>query len=120
MNVLIDMNLSPQWVDVLSTHGFSAVHWSMVGRFDAPDSDLIAWARANDYVIFTHDLDFGTALAITQADKPSIIRVGTQNVTVFYLGETVISALNTYGKYLDQGALIVIGGQKHRVRILPL
>lgn len=120
MNVLIDMNLSPQWVDVLSTHGFSAVHWSMVGRFDAPDSDLIAWARANDYVIFTHDLDFGTALAITQADKPSVIQVRTQNVTVSYLGETVISALNTYGKYLDQGALIVIDEQKHRVRILPL
>ena len=28
MNILIDMNLSPDWVRLLYTHGWSARHWS--------------------------------------------------------------------------------------------
>ena len=28
VKILIDMNLSPDWVPVLKRHGWSAVHWS--------------------------------------------------------------------------------------------
>lgn len=38
----------------------------------------MAWALTNDYIVFTHDLDFGTLLAITQADAPSVIQVRSQ------------------------------------------
>lgn len=31
MKLLIDMNLSPLWVDTLTRHGWEAVHWSTVG-----------------------------------------------------------------------------------------
>ena len=29
--ILVDMNLSPDWVPLLRQRGWSAVHWSMVG-----------------------------------------------------------------------------------------
>ena len=32
MKLLVDMNLSPSWVDRLARHGFEAVHWSTIGR----------------------------------------------------------------------------------------
>lgn len=41
----------------------------------------MAWARANDYIVFTHDLDFGAMLALTNAESPSVIQVRTQDVT---------------------------------------
>lgn len=31
MKILIDMNLSPDWVDALRSNGFDCVHWSRVG-----------------------------------------------------------------------------------------
>ena len=31
MKLLIDMNLSPSWVEALRVMGFEAVHWSNVG-----------------------------------------------------------------------------------------
>lgn len=31
MKLLIDMNLSPRWVDLLLDAGFEAVHWSAAG-----------------------------------------------------------------------------------------
>ncbi len=53
MNILIDMNLSPQWVETFARHGLHAVHWSTVGAPDAPDQTIMDWARANGYIVFT-------------------------------------------------------------------
>ncbi len=70
MKVLIDMNLSPDWVEVFTRSGLSAIHWSSIGDPRAIDQTVMDWARDNSYVVFTHDLDFGTMLALTQAESP--------------------------------------------------
>jgi predicted nuclease of predicted toxin-antitoxin system len=41
MRILIDMNLSPQWVEVLGQHGFEAAHWQQVGDPRAPDHEIM-------------------------------------------------------------------------------
>jgi predicted nuclease of predicted toxin-antitoxin system len=51
MKFLIDMNLSPDWVEVFVRHGFAAVHWSAVGNPRAEDTVLMEWARANDCIV---------------------------------------------------------------------
>lgn len=80
MQVLIDMNLPPLWGDVLNSSGIDAVHWSTVGDADASDRTLMQWAKQREYVVFTHDLDFSALLAATQASKPSVIQLRTDNV----------------------------------------
>jgi predicted nuclease of predicted toxin-antitoxin system len=52
---------------------FEAIHWLTIGATNAPDREIIAWAKNNNYVILTHDLDFGTILAVSQAFAPSVI-----------------------------------------------
>ena len=96
MKILIDMNLSPDWVREFNINNINAIHWSSVGKFDAPDSALMSWARENDHVVFTHDLDFGTTLALTNAEKPSVMQVRTQNVTVNHLSKMVIANILKY------------------------
>jgi predicted nuclease of predicted toxin-antitoxin system len=80
----------------------------------------MAWAKKNGHVIFTHDLDFGTMLALTQAEGPSVIQVRTQDVTPAAIGKLVINALDQFQKELQQGALIVLDETSARARILPL
>jgi predicted nuclease of predicted toxin-antitoxin system len=58
MKLLIDMNLSPRWVGLLSGAGIEAAHWATAGAVNAPDTELMAYARTNGYVVLTHDLDF--------------------------------------------------------------
>jgi predicted nuclease of predicted toxin-antitoxin system len=120
MKILIDMNLSPEWVAVFAQHGITAVHWSTVGNPRAEDSVLMDWARANDYVSFTHDLDFGAMLALTQAESPSVIQVRTQDVTPSHLEKGVIEVLRTNESVLEAKALIVLDEGRSRIRILPL
>ena len=71
MKLLVDMNLSPRWLGVLADAGIKAVHWSTLGANNAPDSEIMAYANAHDYVVLTHDLDFGAILAATHGEKPA-------------------------------------------------
>lgn len=120
MKILIDMNLSPAWTTVLQAENIEAVHWSSVGKPDAPDEEIMKYARENDFVVFTHDLDFGAMLALTQATSPSIVQVRAQDILPKSIGNPVITILKKYKIELEQGALIAFDRSKERVRILPL
>ena len=120
MKLLVDMNLSPEWVAVLKEAGWEAVHWSKVGDLRAADSEIMAWAKQNGCVVFTHDLDFGTMLVLTQAEGPSVIQGRTQDVTPSAIGKLVINALHQFESELEKGALIVLDEANIRARILPL
>lgn len=120
MKILIDMNLSPEWVGVLEAAGWQAMHWSSIGKASAPDEEIFQYAKKHEFVIFTHDLDFGSILAATNASYPSVIQVRVQDVTPQYLSSLVISALYQFKDQLYAGALITIDEKKSRVRILPL
>jgi predicted nuclease of predicted toxin-antitoxin system len=75
IQLVVDVNLSPLWIDVFVDHGWPAVHWSTVGDPRAKDRTVMAWARENGRVVFTHDLDFGTLLALTRETGPSVVQV---------------------------------------------
>jgi predicted nuclease of predicted toxin-antitoxin system len=58
MRILIDMNLTPRWVEHLLSGGHEAVHPSVVGSATAKDREICEYARARGYHILTNDLDF--------------------------------------------------------------
>jgi predicted nuclease of predicted toxin-antitoxin system len=120
LKLLIDMNLSPSWVEALRTMGFEAVHWSFVGDPRAPDRDILAYASSEGYVIFTNDLDFGTILAASAATSPSVIQVRAADLTPAALAPLVRDALGQYAEWLETGALVTIVVSRLRARILPL
>ena len=69
MKLLVDMNLSPRWTGTLADAGFEAAHWSTLGANNAPDSEIMAYARANDYVVLTHDLDFSAGGVMPEVER---------------------------------------------------
>jgi predicted nuclease of predicted toxin-antitoxin system len=120
IRIVIDMNLSPDWIAVLQQNGWNAVHWSTIGNPRATDRVIMDWANANGYVVFTHDLDFGTMLALTHARGPSVLQVRAEDVLPDHLGPVVIAALRQHESDLLAGALVVVDEGKLRVRLLPI
>lgn len=120
MKILVDMNLSPGWCDLLAGEGWEAVHWSTVGAPTAPDVEVMAYAKAQGFVILTHDLDFGTLLALTAADGPSVIQVRSQDLLSDAFREILVAALGQFEADLQVGAIVVIDGSRARARVLPL
>jgi predicted nuclease of predicted toxin-antitoxin system len=120
MKILIDMNLSPNWTPVFDAAGIESIHWSNVGKHDAPDNEIMKYAEKRGYIIFTHDLDFGDILAATGAESPSVIQVRTQNPVPDMIGTHLLSAIQKFQSYLVEGALITVDLSRSRARILPL
>lgn len=120
MKLVVDMNLPPAWVEVLLQAGHEALHWSTVGAPRAADVEIMRWARENGCVVFTHDLDFTTVLALTGAGGPSVIQVRTQDVTPAAIGTLMLSVLRDHGDALARGAVASIDEAAARVRLLPL
>src|SRR5262245_20489591 len=120
MKLLVDMNLSPEWVEVFERHGWSAAHWSVIGDPRATDRTILEWARDRGYVVVTHDLDFGAVLATTGAGGPSVVQIRTQDVLPSALERTLVAVLRKHEALLEAGALISVDDAESRVRILPL
>ena len=117
---VIDVNLSIEWVAELAKGGWAAQHWSAVGDLRANDALIMEWARENGCVLFTHDLDFGTALALSHARGPSVLQVRGRDVLPEDVGAVVMAALRQHEAALTAGALVVDDAKKSRVRLLPL
>lgn len=120
MKILIDMNLSPDWVTTLSVHKIQAVHWFTIGDGRAGDEEIFNYARENDFVVLTHDLDFSALLASTRGTKPSVLQLRTLDLLSNQLPEMVARVLRDFRTVIENGALIVIEPARTRVRILPL
>ena len=120
MKLLVDMNLSPRWVEALRAAGHEAVHWSAVGQWTASDRDIMRFARDNDFVVLTHDLDFGDILAATGGAKPSVVQIRASGLGVARIGAQVIGGLALCAEELIAGALVTIDASRTRIRLLPL
>lgn len=120
MKILVDMNLSPSWVEFLKANEFDAQHWSAVGEPSASDESIMRYAREHGFVVFTHDLDFGNILAVTHASGPSVVQVRTENPVPSAIGNVLIASLREYESHLHRGALLTVETDRWRGRILPL
>lgn len=120
MKLLIDMNLSPEWVPQLRGRGVDAAHWSTIGDAKAPDHVILEHARRGGWIVFTHDLDFGAILAATGGRSPSVIQARTQDVTPARLMPLLLAVIDQCGEALAAGAIVVIDESDRRVRLLPI
>ena len=120
VSILVDMNLSPDWIPVLGVAGHTSIHWSAVGDARALDSELMEWARTNDHIILTHDLDFGTLLAQTRASRPSVVTIRADDPTPAAIGNHVLAAIHQHATELAAGALVMVDVSRSRVRVLPI
>ncbi|MFM9971287.1 MAG: DUF5615 family PIN-like protein [Burkholderiales bacterium] len=120
IKILVDVNLSPEWVPLFIQAGWEALHWTTCGKPNAADGEIMKWARDNGYLVFTHDLDFGTALALTNAAGPSVLQLRGQNVLPESIAGSVTATLRHYEAELAAGALVVVEKNRSRVRVLPL
>ncbi len=119
MKILIDMNLSPRWVKLFDDASVESAHWSKIGATNAPDKEIMDYAKANNYVVLTHDLDFSAILAVTHGEKPSVVQIRAENVSPDGIGWSVIAALRQMAAELEEGALITVYPKRTRLRLLP-
>lgn len=120
MKLLVDMNLSPGWVSMLGSYGWTAQHWSAIGQGNAPDAELLSWAREQGYVVLTQDLDFSQLLFATRERGPSVVLLRLENEFDEASRRHVCATLKLAEQDLVAGALLTVTSKRARLRRLPI
>ena len=120
MKVLIDMNIPFKYAAMLTQRGIETLRWPDVGAPNAKDEEIMTYARENNFIVLTCDLDFSTLLSITHDLKPSVVQVRASVLHAERVVDLVTSALLQNKDELEDGAIISIDLKRARLRLLPI
>lgn len=121
MRFLLDQGLSPRFGDLLAAADHDTVHARDLGLSTAPDPVILQSALDDARVLVTLDTDFGTLLAHSGAAIPSVVLFRGE-VTRRPEGQAalLLANLDQLADDLTEGAIVVIGDNRIRVRSLPI
>ncbi len=121
MRFLLDEGLSPRVLDLLRVAGHDVVHVRDTGLMSATDPVVLAAALEQNRVLLTLDTDFGALVALSGAVQPSIVLFRGE-VTRRPEGQAalLLANLDQITTDLADGAVVVIGDDRIRVRRLPV
>ena len=120
MKLLLDMNLAPRWAQYLSERNWPAQHWAALGKPEADDATIMAFARQQGYVVITNDLDFGTLLALSDDTGPSVVLIRASILAPESIGARLTECLSRFQPQLEKGALVVLDDAQSKIRLLPI
>jgi len=119
MRIIVDVNLAVRWAEMLCAQGIETVHWTTIGAANAPDIEIMSYARKNRYSVFTNDLDFSAILFSTRASSPSVIQIRAEDTRPEAHFDRVINAFRKNSTAIEQGTVMTIDPHKTRLYILP-
>jgi len=71
LRLLANMNISPETVNALQEKGLDIIRVSQILPMTSSDAEILAFARRENRVVVTQDLDFSALLALGGFDRPS-------------------------------------------------
>lgn len=121
MKFLVDQNLSPLVAAGLCEAGHDAVHARDLGLQQASDTVVLARASQERRIVVSADTDFGTLLAGSRADGPSVVLVRRpSDRSARQVLALILANLDAAADALADGAIVVLEAERVRVRRLPL
>jgi predicted nuclease of predicted toxin-antitoxin system len=121
MKLLLDANLSPRVAAILSTAGHAATHVADIGMLAASDKEILRRAAGDESIIVTADTDFSMMLALSGAQRPSVVLLrGCNELPQPAIAELLIANLPVVTDDLAAGAIVSLSPTRLAVRSLPV
>jgi predicted nuclease of predicted toxin-antitoxin system len=120
LRCLLDQGLPRGAAARLREAGWEVDHVGELGMARASDAEILLEARQRAAFVVTLDADFHSLLALSGADRPSVLRLRMQGLDGATLVPLLISLFPEVAAALSRGALITFDGSSLRIRHLPL
>jgi predicted nuclease of predicted toxin-antitoxin system len=120
VKLLVDEALQRRVAELLDAAGHEAVHAIEVGLQGAKDLMILNRARDDGRVVVTTDTDFGTLLALSGHNAPSVILLRGIDDHSDARAAGVLAAISAVGKQLERGGVAVVEPGRVRIRDLPI
>lgn len=120
MNVLLNENLPPALAADLNTFGWNTMHVKKLGLLGATDHTIVSYAEQHDFVIFTHDLDYGRLVSLSGKSKPSVVTLRLKKINTTILFQLMLRNRTQIEKILCEPCLLVVTDRDLRYKRLPI
>lgn len=120
LRLLADMNISPKTVEALQYEGWDVIRVSQVLPANASDEEILDFARQDDRVVLTQDLDFSALLALGGHTRPSLVTLRLMRSDPETVTQTLLNVLPGLEEVMKEGAVAVIEEGIVRIRYLPV
>jgi predicted nuclease of predicted toxin-antitoxin system len=114
---LIDENLPLKLVDLLAQYGYDSLH---VKRLDIKSSDdpvILEFAKQNNYILITRDLDFSNTLLYPRGSCSGIVVVRYPDS---FITKQILRAFEEFIKSIKEeefaNSLIIVEIKRYRIR----
>jgi predicted nuclease of predicted toxin-antitoxin system len=118
---LVDANLADRVARLLENAGHEAVHVRALGMGRDTDAEIFEKAVELGAIVVSEDTDFGALLAQRGTGLPSLVLLRTADpLTPEQQASLIVSELPLVRDDLAQGAILVLGRGRARLRPLPI
>ncbi|MFN5763854.1 MAG: DUF5615 family PIN-like protein [Pseudanabaena sp.] len=120
IRLLADVHISPKTVGDLQKQGYVIMRSSEVLPANAPDINILEFARIENWVVLTQDLDFSMLVALSKYSQPSLITLRLSSAKPDIVTKRLLDVLSQIEKALQEGSAITVQDESIRIRKLPV
>lgn len=120
IRLLADVHISPKTVADLQKQGYEIMRSSEVLPANAPDINILEFARTENWVVLTQDLDFSMLVALSKYSQPSLITLRLSSAKPDIVTKKLLDVLPQIEEALQEGSAITIQDESIRIRKLPV
>ncbi|MFN9649537.1 MAG: DUF5615 family PIN-like protein [Pseudanabaena sp.] len=120
IRLLADVHISPKTVADLQKQGYEIMRSSEVLPANAPDINILEFARTENWVVLTQDLDFSMLVALSRYSQPSLITLRLSSAKPDIVTQKLLEVLPQIEVALQEGSAITIQDESIRIRKLPV
>jgi predicted nuclease of predicted toxin-antitoxin system len=120
MKLLLDQGVPRLTAALLRRDGIDTVHTGEIGMATAEDEQILIRASFDERIIVTLDADFHSLLAVSQAVKPSVVRIRIEGLRAEEMAALIQRVILDCADDLNAGAMISVSEVQIRIRRLPV
>ena len=120
IRLLADVHISPKTVGDLQKQGYEIMRSSEFLPANAPDINILEFARTENWVVLTQDLDFSMLVALSRYSQPSLITLRLSSAKPDIVTQKLLDVLPQIEEALQEGSAITIQDESIRIRKLPV
>lgn len=120
MRFFANMNISPKTVEVLHKTGWDIIRVSQVLPVNATDNKILDYARQENRIVITQDLDFSALIALSGFKKPSLITLRLSSSDPELVTQRLLKVIPQFEEILQKGYAVTIEDTSVRIHKLPI
>jgi predicted nuclease of predicted toxin-antitoxin system len=120
IRLLADVHISPKTVGDLQKQGYEIMRSSEFLPANAPDINILEFARTENWIVLTQDLDFSMLVALSRYSQPSLITLRLSSAKPDIVTQKLLDVLPQIEEALQEGSAITIQDESIRIRKLPV